>query len=97
MLDLATPSPDALRRAAEAIAHGHRRGTVLVCCALGYSRSAAALATWLCLSGRADSADKAVALLAQDCPWVVLAPRHRRAIDEAIRLPEAHGPLQVNA
>ena len=35
MLDLATPSPDALRRAADAITHGHRRGQVLVCCALG--------------------------------------------------------------
>mgnify|MGYP002348491203 FL=1 len=97
MLDLATPTPAALRRAAEAIGHGHRRGSVLVCCALGYSRSAAALATWLCLSGRADSADKAVALLAQDCPWIVLAPRHRRAIDQAVRLPETPGPLQVNA
>lgn len=97
MLDLATPSPEVLRRAAEAIAHGHRRGSVLVCCALGYSRSAAALATWLCLSGRAESADKAVALLAQDCPWIVLAPRHRYAIEQALLLPESRGTLQVNA
>ena len=31
MLDLATPSPEALHRAANAIANGHRHGQVLVC------------------------------------------------------------------
>lgn len=97
MLDLATPSPAALRRAAEAIAHGHRRGAVLVCCALGYSRSAAAVATWLCQSGHASNADEAVALLAHDCPWIVLHPRHRRAIAQALATPASLGTTQVNA
>jgi membrane-associated phospholipid phosphatase len=97
MLDLATPEPEALRRAAEAIAHGHRRGEVLVCCALGYSRSAAAVATWLCRSGHASSADAAITLLAQDCPWVVLKARHRRAIEQAVQLQATHGPFKVNA
>jgi protein-tyrosine phosphatase len=97
MLDLATPTAQELRRAAEAIAHGHRRGEVLVCCALGYSRSAAALATWLCQSGHADSADAAIKLLRLDCPWIVLHERHRDAIAQAVQLPRATGLPGVRA
>jgi protein-tyrosine phosphatase len=97
MLDLATPSPDALRRAADAIAHGHRRGQVLVCCALGYSRSAAAVATWLCRSGHADSADAAIRLLRLDCPWIVLHDRHRDAIARAVQPQHAHDAPGVQA
>jgi len=69
MPDLATPSPEALHRAADAIAHARRHGEVLVCCALGYSRSAAAVATWLRRSGHADSADAAIALVAAADYW----------------------------
>ncbi|MEG0195559.1 MAG: dual specificity protein phosphatase family protein, partial [Stenotrophomonas sp.] len=87
----ATPTPQQLRRAAEAIAHGHRRGQVLVCCALGYSRSAAAVATWLCQSGHADTAEAAIKLLRLDCPWIVLHERHRDAIAEAVQLPATVG------
>lgn len=97
MLDLATPSPDALRRAADAITHGHRRGQVLVCCALGYSRSAAAVATWLCRSGHADSADAAIRLLRLDCPWIVLHERHRAAIALAVQPQHAHDAPGVQA
>jgi hypothetical protein len=98
MLDLATPSPEALHRAADAIAHGRRHGEVLVCCALGYSRSAAAVATWLCRSGHADSADAAIRLLRRDCPWIVLDERHRDAIEQAIRpAAAASGIPQVGA
>lgn len=97
MLDLATPTPEALRQAADAIAHGRRRGEVLVCCALGYSRSAAAVATWLCRSGHADSADEAIALLSLDCPWIVLRERHRRAIALAVQPVAADGVAQVPA
>jgi len=98
MLDLATPTPQDLQRAAEAIAHGHRRGDVLVCCALGYSRSAAAVATWLCRSGHADSADAAIRLLQLDCPHIVLHDRHRDAIEQAVRdAAAANGSTQVSA
>ncbi|MNN90304.1 hypothetical protein D3C81_2082320 [compost metagenome] len=60
-----------------------------MCCALGYSRSAAAVATWLCQSGHADSADAAIKLLSLDCPWIVLHERHRDAIAQAVQLPVA--------
>lgn len=63
MLDLATPDPVALRRAALAIEQARASGTVLVCCALGYSRSAAAVATWFLMTRRAASAAEAVALI----------------------------------
>ena len=48
MLDLVPPQPAQLReRRGEHRARARPRGPVLVCCALGYSRSAAAVATWL--------------------------------------------------
>jgi hypothetical protein len=47
MLDLVPPPPAQLRDAAASIERGRSAGPVLVCCALGYSRSAATVATWL--------------------------------------------------
>ncbi|MFY1080010.1 hypothetical protein ACNF5D_28615, partial [Escherichia coli] len=63
MLDLVVPAPEQLREAAEAIERLHAHGPLLVCCALGYSRSAASVATWLLRSGRAADADAAVAIV----------------------------------
>ena len=45
MLDLIVPTPEQLREAVEAIERLHAHGPLLVCCALGYSRSAASVAT----------------------------------------------------
>jgi protein-tyrosine phosphatase len=59
-LDLVAPDADLLRRAADAIEEARQRGPVLVCCALGYGRSAAAVATWLVRTGRMP--DRASAL-----------------------------------
>ena len=50
MLDLVPPQPAQLRDAAASIERGRSAGPVLVCCALGYSRSAATVATWLLTS-----------------------------------------------
>jgi len=88
MLDLVTPEPLTLRRAAASIAEAQARGTVLVCCALGYSRSAAAVATWLLASGRAATIDEAVAELRRVRPRVVLDAAARAAIVAAA----ARGP-----
>ncbi|MGJ7903738.1 phosphatase PAP2/dual specificity phosphatase family protein, partial [Lysobacter sp. 1R34A] len=63
MLDLVAPTPAQLRQAAQDIERLRRRGEVLVCCALGYSRSAAAIAAWLLLSGRAADVEAAIAAL----------------------------------
>ena len=53
MLDLIPPEPALVQQAAEAIEQARARGPVLVCCALGYGRSAAAAAGWLLVTGRA--------------------------------------------
>lgn len=68
MLDLATPAPAALRAAAAAIERLRPAGPVLVHCALGYGRSATAVAAWLLLTRRAATPADAVALVAAARP-----------------------------
>ena len=84
MLDLVVPDADHLRLAAEAIeaqrlAAGDS-GTVLVCCALGYSRSAAAVAAWLLHTGRSERVDEAIERLRRERPSLVLYEAHRLAL-----------------
>ncbi|UVK41683.1 serine/threonine protein phosphatase [Mesorhizobium sp. AR10] len=55
MLDLLPPHADMLDRAEASIELARRRGTVLVCCALGFQRSAAAIADWLVVTGRSHT------------------------------------------
>jgi hypothetical protein len=47
MLDLVAPKPDQLQDALSSIAAALTRGPVMVCCALGLSRSATVAAAWL--------------------------------------------------
>lgn len=70
VLDLTLPRHDQLTAAVAAIEAAPR--PVLVCCALGYSRSATAAAAWLVSTGRAHSAADAAALVRQARPPVVL-------------------------
>lgn len=74
MLDLVVPPQAILRQAVDAIETAHARGPVLVCCALGYSRSALAVAAYLTRRGH-DPA-RAVRLVARARPAVVLTPAH---------------------
>lgn len=86
MLDLVAPEPAQLRRAARAIEAQHRRfGSVLVHCALGYSRSAAALATWLAMYGHAASIPEAAALIRRARPQIVLGESYFAAIAAAVQ------------
>ena len=84
MLDLAAPSAATLQRAAKAIEAARAQGPVLVCCALGYGRSVAALAVWLVQSGRARTQDEALALLKQKRERMTLKPDQLRSVAEAI-------------
>ena len=59
VLDLTLPPRRALDDAAQAIERLRAQGPVLVCCALGYSRSACAAAAWLLATGRAATVDAA--------------------------------------
>lgn len=60
-LDVTSPAPEELAAAAREIETLRSEGSVLVSCALGRGRSAAAVAAWLLLTGRAASADDAIA------------------------------------
>ncbi|MBZ9763640.1 phosphatase PAP2/dual specificity phosphatase family protein [Mesorhizobium sp. CA8] len=55
MLDLLSPPADTLDEAVAAIEPARRQGTVLVCCALGFQRSATVVAQWLVTSGRSHT------------------------------------------
>jgi hypothetical protein len=82
-LDLVTPEPGLLRDAAAAIEVARRAGPVLVCCALGFSRSTCAVAAWLLATGRAVSAADAVAQVRAVRPRVVLDAAALAAIEAA--------------
>jgi membrane-associated phospholipid phosphatase/predicted protein tyrosine phosphatase len=83
MLDLVRPDPTALRAAALAADRALRLGPVIVCCALGYSRSAAVVATWLLATGRAASLEEAVDRIRAVRPAIVLDETICTAIREA--------------
>jgi dual specificity protein phosphatase-like protein len=90
MLDLVVPSQGQLERAALAIDSAMRSGPVLVCCALGFSRSAMAVAAWLLSSGRAKDVAEAVAMVRRSRPTIVLGDAHLRALQEFAARP-THG------
>ena len=85
-LDLVPASPVALRRAAAVIDRAVRRGDpVVVGCALGFSRSAAALACWLARSGRAADAESALRQLRRVHPQMVLNADWQASLRQAVR------------
>lgn len=79
-LDLIAPDQNTLEQAAQAIERLRQHGPVLVCCALGYSRSASAVAAWLLASGRCATCADAEALIRQARPGVVLHPAHQQVL-----------------
>ena len=80
VLDLIPPRADALAQAAQAIERMRAQGPVLVCCALGCSRSACAVAAWLLESGRARDVDAALATVRRARAVVVLGSGHVAAL-----------------
>lgn len=74
MLDLVQPPRAALAAAAAAIEEARAHGPVLVCCALGFQRSAEAIAGWLTATGRAKDRAAARAVLEGIDRPVVLLP-----------------------
>ena len=79
-LDLVAPTPTQLAEAAHWIEGLRGAGPVLVCCALGYSRSACAVAAWLLYRGLAEDVEAAVGRVTQARPGVVLLPAHWAAL-----------------
>ncbi|WP_407046140.1 phosphatase PAP2/dual specificity phosphatase family protein [Mesorhizobium abyssinicae] len=64
VLDLMPPAEKELSEAVQAIEAARRQGTVLICCALGFQRSATVAAAWLVGTGRSHTAAQARKLLA---------------------------------
>ncbi|MES2115815.1 MAG: phosphatase PAP2/dual specificity phosphatase family protein [Pseudomonadota bacterium] len=83
-LDMVPPSTAQLAEAAQLVESLRAHGPVLVCCALGYSRSACAVLAWLIVSGRARDVAAAEALLRRTRPQIVLSPAHRAALAELV-------------
>ncbi len=81
VLDLIAPTPAECLQAAVAIERLRSSGPLLVCCALGYSRSATAVAAWLLHSGRATTVDEALTIIRTARADVVLHPAHREALE----------------
>jgi protein-tyrosine phosphatase/membrane-associated phospholipid phosphatase len=84
-LDLVAPQPAALKETVAAIERAREKGAVLVCCALGYSRSASAVAAWMLITGRASSVEDAVARVRKVRPRIVLGADALQAIAQAAR------------
>lgn len=85
-LDLVPLDAAALRRAADEIEAQRRDGDVLVTCALGYGRSAAAIAAWLVRSGRAADTAQALATIRMARPRITL---DTAALARALAMPVA--------
>ena len=83
MLDLVAPEPASLQAAAEQVERLRLQGPVLVCCALGYGRSAAVLAVWLVRTQRATDLQAALRYLKDKRPRLTLNARQLRAVTEA--------------
>ncbi len=75
-LDLAPPSLEQIEKAVRTIEQVFSQGPVLVCCALGFSRSAVAVAAWLLATGRAKDVSEAIAKVRAARPAVVVNPTH---------------------
>ena len=83
MLDLTVPTALRLQRAV-AVIEGQRRGgqAVWVCCALGFSRSAASVVGWLGLHGAAGTMALAHEAVRRARPQIVLRPGWLAALDQ---------------
>jgi hypothetical protein len=77
VLDLTPPDVEQCREAARAIEQLRQHGPLLVCCALGYSRSATAVAAWLLHTGRARDVDAAIEHIQEARPHIILHAEHR--------------------
>lgn len=86
VLDLTVPTLPQCLEAAQAIERLRHHGPLLVCCALGYSRSATAVAAWLLISQRAETLDQALAIIGSARPSVVLHAAHRNVLEALVHV-----------
>ena len=80
MLDLVVPDADQLEQAVRAITALAEDRPTLVCCALGYSRSAVASAAWLMATGRAATSRDALEQVSRARPQIVAGAESLRSL-----------------
>lgn len=62
-IDLIAPPPETVHLASNAVEIARHHGPVLICCALGFQRSATIAVDWLIGTGRVANAREAEALI----------------------------------
>jgi protein-tyrosine phosphatase/membrane-associated phospholipid phosphatase len=82
ILDLTAPNQAQLAEMSEFIANNSRNGAVYVHCKIGYSRSAAAVAAYLIMSGNANTAKEAFTIIRRVRPSIVIRPEVISALSE---------------
>jgi membrane-associated phospholipid phosphatase len=82
ILDLTAPTQAQLVEMSEFISNHSRNGAVYVHCKIGYSRSAAAVAAYLIMSGKANSANEAFTIIRRVRPSVVIRSEVISALSE---------------
>ena len=82
VLDLTAPTQAQLVEISKFIGNHSRNGAVYVHCKIGYSRSAAAVAAYLIMSGKVKTAEEAFAMIRRVRPSVVIRPEVRSALSE---------------
>jgi protein-tyrosine phosphatase len=82
VLDLTAPTQTQLVEMGEFIGNQSRTGAVYVHCKIGYSRSAAAVAAYLLMSRKVNTANEAFALIRRVRPSVVIRPEVLSALAE---------------
>jgi protein-tyrosine phosphatase len=82
VLDLTAPTQAQLVEMSEFIGNHCRNGIVYVHCKIGYSRSAAAVAAYLIMSGKVKTAEAAFAMIRRVRPSAVIRPEVISALSE---------------
>ncbi len=82
VLDLTAPTQAQLVEMSKFIGTHSRNGAVYVHCKIGYSRSAAAVAAYLIMSGKVKTAEEAFAMIRRVRPSIVIRPEVRSALCE---------------
>ena len=82
VLDLTAPSQMQLIEMSEFIGNHSRDGAVYVHCKIGYSRSAAAVAAYLIMSGKVNTAAEAFAMVRRVRPSVIIRSEVLSALSE---------------
>jgi protein phosphatase len=82
VLDLTAPTQAQLAEMSKFIGNHSRNGVVYVHCKIGYSRSAAAIAAYLTMSGKVKTAEEAFAMIRRVRPSVVIRSEVISALSE---------------